>query len=151
MRWLRRTVPVLSTARSPPTPRAGPGRPCKSRNRCAWSQPSFATSSLNGGHAQIPGNKGINPSGIGKSHTLKAKLPSGVKCTGTLPTGFGGFPGAAGGGLGGGVSIVDDGELRCWELPEVSPLLHHPLVRLARHHLTTFDPRPRCQRLRRRS
>lgn len=28
-----------------------------------------------------------------------------VKCTGDVPTGFGGFPGAAGGGIGGGVSV----------------------------------------------
>ena len=36
----------------------------------------------------------------------------GVKCRGDVPAGFQGFPGAAGGGLGGGVQVNDDGEVR---------------------------------------
>jgi hypothetical protein len=36
----------------------------------------------------------------------------GVKCRGEVPADFQGFPGAAGGGLGGGVAITNDGEVR---------------------------------------
>jgi len=36
----------------------------------------------------------------------------GVRCTGDIPSGFQGFPGAGGGGLGGGVQNNDDGEVR---------------------------------------
>ena len=36
----------------------------------------------------------------------------GVRCTGDIPSGFQGFPGAAGGGLGGGVQNNDDGDVR---------------------------------------
>lgn len=35
-----------------------------------------------------------------------------VRCTGDTPSGFQGFPGAAGGGLGGGVQTNDDGDVR---------------------------------------
>ena len=35
-----------------------------------------------------------------------------VRCTGDIPSGFQGFPGAAGGGLGGGVQNNDDGDVR---------------------------------------
>jgi hypothetical protein len=40
----------------------------------------------------------------------------GVKCRGEVPAGFQGFPGAAGGGLGGGVQVNDDGEVRIVEI-----------------------------------
>jgi len=40
----------------------------------------------------------------------------GVKCRGEVPAGFQGFPGAAGGGLGGGVQVNDDGEVRITEV-----------------------------------
>lgn len=39
----------------------------------------------------------------------------GVKCTGDVPAGFQGFPGAGGGGLGGGVQNNDDGDVRIVE------------------------------------
>ena len=73
-----------------------------------------------------------------------------VQCTGDVPSGFRGFPGAAGGGLGGGSQTNDDGDVRIitaafadtGSTTETSASIDISQTADCDGTLTTFDPEP---------
>lgn len=114
------SFPVSETTTFSAEVRDGSGAPvenirvsCDSESGVAIIEPSqgFFTTNTYGNASGVIGCKAPG------SFLFGCRLPVGankrefvqIKCTGAVPQGFDGFPGAAGGGLGGGVVVGDDG------------------------------------------
>jgi hypothetical protein len=102
------------------------GQPVPSINVVCDSEKGIAIIEPNTGY-ELTGSSGVMSGVIGceapGSFQMVCRLNIGanrrkfasVRCTGDIPSGFTGFPGAAGGGLGGGTQTNDDGDVQILE------------------------------------